>query len=119
MTDPARRHLLRLGVLTAAAVPPARATGAATDDRGRPHFPDVWFPVTDHGAVGDGATDRTAAIRAEVRACHAVGRRARPGPARTLGHRPGPVRLLNGQRACPVGASAALRPPRSSCGRRP
>ncbi|MFC8311149.1 glycoside hydrolase family 28 protein [Streptomyces olivaceus] len=73
MTDPARRHLLRLGVLTAAAVPLAHATGAAASDRGRPRFPDAWFPVTEHGAVGDGTTDCTAAIRAAVRACHAAG----------------------------------------------
>lgn len=73
MSDPARRQLLRLGALAAAAVPLAHATGAAAAGRGRPHFPDAWFPVTDHGAVGDGTTDCTAAVRDAVRACHGAG----------------------------------------------
>lgn len=73
MTDPARRQLLRLGALAAAAVPLAGATGAAAADGEGPRFPDAWFPVTDHGAVGDGTTDCTAAVRAAVRACHAAG----------------------------------------------
>ncbi|MGW0817430.1 glycoside hydrolase family 28 protein [Streptomyces viridiviolaceus] len=73
MSDPARRQLLRLGALAAAAVPLAHATGAAAADSDRPRFPDAWFPVTDHGAVGDGTTDCTAAVRAAVRACHAAG----------------------------------------------
>ncbi|MFJ3210538.1 glycoside hydrolase family 28 protein [Streptomyces flaveolus] len=74
MSDPARRNVLRLGALAAAAaVPLAHTTGAAAGGKGRPSFPDAWFPVTDHGAVGDGTTDCTAAVRAAVRACHAAG----------------------------------------------
>ncbi|HEX6036903.1 glycoside hydrolase family 28 protein [Longimicrobium sp.] len=38
-----------------------------------PTFPDRDFPITDHGAVGDGRTDNTAAFRAAVRACAAAG----------------------------------------------
>jgi polygalacturonase len=74
MSDPARRNVLRLGALAAAAaVPLAHTTGAAAGGKGRPSFPDAWFPVTDHGAVGDGTTDCTAAVRAAVHACHAAG----------------------------------------------
>ncbi|MGW7567873.1 glycoside hydrolase family 28 protein [Streptomyces tendae] len=94
MSDPARRQLLRLGALAAAAVPLAHATGAAAVGRGRPHFPDVWFPVTDHGAVGDGATDCTAAIRAAVRACHAAGGGHVLIPAGRWAT--GPIHLLSG-----------------------
>ena len=39
----------------------------------RPHFPNRWFDVTHHGAVGDGSTDNTAAIRSAIAACHAAG----------------------------------------------
>ncbi|MFG2589695.1 glycoside hydrolase family 28 protein [Streptomyces sp. NPDC048438] len=74
MTDPVRRQLLRLGALAAAATPLAQAPGTAVAaGRGHSRFPDAWFPVTDHGAVGDGATDCTAAVRSAVRACHAAG----------------------------------------------
>jgi polygalacturonase len=38
-----------------------------------PVFPDRDFPVTDFGAVGDGTTDATAAIRAAVTACAEAG----------------------------------------------
>jgi len=38
-----------------------------------PVFPDRDFPVTDFGAVGDGTTDATAAIRAAVGACSEAG----------------------------------------------
>ncbi|WP_320774345.1 glycoside hydrolase family 28 protein [Streptomyces sp. CRN 30] len=94
MSDPARRHVLRLGALAAAALPLAGATDAAATGRGRPRFPDRWFPVTDHGAVGDGTTDCTAALRAAVRACHAAGGGhvlVEPGRWAT-----GPVHLLSG-----------------------
>jgi polygalacturonase len=39
----------------------------------RPHFPNRWFDVMHHGAVGDGSTDNSAAIRAAIAACHAAG----------------------------------------------
>jgi polygalacturonase len=71
MSSPARRQVLRLGALAAAAVPLTGGLAAAAD--GTPRFPRAWFPITDHGAVGDGTTDCTAAIRAAVRACHAAG----------------------------------------------
>ncbi len=38
-----------------------------------PAFPDRDYPVTDFGAVGDGTTDATAAIRAAVSACAGAG----------------------------------------------
>jgi polygalacturonase len=38
-----------------------------------PSFPDRDFAVTSYGAVGDGATDCTAAFRAAVQACAAAG----------------------------------------------
>lgn len=73
MSDPVRRQLLRFGALAAAAVPLAHATGAAAAGRPGPRFPDAWFPVTAHGAAGDGVTDCTAAINATVRDCHEAG----------------------------------------------
>jgi len=39
----------------------------------RPRFRNRWYDVTDHGAVGDGTTDDTAAFRAAIAACHAAG----------------------------------------------
>ncbi|MFE9957310.1 glycoside hydrolase family 28 protein [Micromonospora sp. NPDC005299] len=39
----------------------------------RPHFPDRWFDITGYGAVGDGVTDCTDAIRRAVADCHAAG----------------------------------------------
>jgi polygalacturonase len=39
----------------------------------RPHFPDRFFPVTDFGAVGDGATMNTAAFAAAISTCHRFG----------------------------------------------
>ncbi|MEO3753134.1 glycoside hydrolase family 28 protein [Streptomyces sp. B6B3] len=38
-----------------------------------PRFPDREFPITAHGAVGDGRTDCTAAIRAAIENCAAAG----------------------------------------------
>jgi polygalacturonase len=82
MSHPARREILRLGALAAGAAPllgtaatAATATAAygVSGAAAVPRFPAAWFPITDHGAVGDGVTDCTAAIRAAVRACHAAG----------------------------------------------
>ncbi len=75
MSSPARRQVLRLGALAAAAAPLAGGTvaSAASAAGEPPRFPRAWFPITDHGAVGDGVTDCTAAIRAAIRACHAAG----------------------------------------------
>ncbi|GAB2964487.1 exopolygalacturonase PelB [Streptomyces pseudoechinosporeus] len=71
MSDPIRRQILKLGALTAAATVLAPLPTAAAADL--PRFPDAWFPITDYGAVGDGTTDCTDAIRSAVRACHAAG----------------------------------------------
>ncbi|ANW17286.1 glycoside hydrolase family 28 protein [Streptomyces clavuligerus] len=38
-----------------------------------PRFPDRWFDITQYGAVGDGTTKNTAAIRAAITACHRAG----------------------------------------------
>lgn len=38
-----------------------------------PTFPDRVYPVTDFGAVADGSTDNTAAIRRAIEACHRAG----------------------------------------------
>jgi polygalacturonase len=38
-----------------------------------PHFPHRWFDVTRFGAMGDGSTDSSAAIRRAVESCHAAG----------------------------------------------
>ncbi|TCN38306.1 polygalacturonase [Kribbella orskensis] len=38
-----------------------------------PRFHDRDFPITAYGAVGDGSTDATAAIRAAIEACHLAG----------------------------------------------
>ena len=38
-----------------------------------PTFPDRKFSITDYGAVADGKTDCTAAIRKAIEACHAAG----------------------------------------------
>ncbi|MDT0444747.1 glycoside hydrolase family 28 protein [Streptomyces johnsoniae] len=81
MSRPARRKVLRLGAAAAATVPLAGAAGVrdahgasgVTGATACPRFPRAWFPITDYGAVGDGVSDCTAAIRAAVRACHAAG----------------------------------------------
>ena len=50
----------------------------------RPRFPGRFFPVTQFGAVGDGATDCTQAFAAAIAACHQAG---------TVG---GPLLLIQG-----------------------
>jgi polygalacturonase len=39
----------------------------------RPHFPSRYFPITDFGAVGDGAAMNTAAFAAAIAACNRAG----------------------------------------------
>ncbi|WP_427890656.1 glycoside hydrolase family 28 protein [Kribbella sp. GL6] len=70
--------LLGGGTAPAAAgpVPDAAADAqvAAILNRIRPpRFPDRWYDVTAYGAVGDDATDCTAALRAAIEACHRAG----------------------------------------------
>jgi polygalacturonase len=58
-----------------------------------PVFPARDFPITSFGAVGDGLTDATAALKAAIEACHASGGGrviVPPGEFAT-----GPVRLLS------------------------
>ena len=38
-----------------------------------PVFPNRDFKIIDHGAVADGSSDSTAAIRKAIEACHAAG----------------------------------------------
>jgi len=38
-----------------------------------PVFPNRDFKITEHGAVADGSSDSTAAIRKAIEACHAAG----------------------------------------------
>ncbi|GAA2824720.1 glycoside hydrolase family 28 protein [Nonomuraea rubra] len=52
--------------------PWARANRIAAKVRG-PRFPHRRFDIRKYGAVGDGVTDCTAAIRTAIRACHAAG----------------------------------------------
>ncbi|MGD6748337.1 glycoside hydrolase family 28 protein [Streptomyces sp. BH106] len=87
MSAPGRRAFLAAaGAGAALLVSPAVARAASSeateaDRRARrilagirvPRFPRRTVPVTDHGAVGDGATDCTAAIRDAIKACAAAG----------------------------------------------
>lgn len=90
MKDLSRRHLLSLavsalasGALSACAPtgsPIAMNAAADWDEAQRiresiatTDFPPRDFPITAHGAVGDGSTDCSAAIAAAIAACHAAG----------------------------------------------
>ncbi|MEV0290768.1 glycoside hydrolase family 28 protein [Kribbella sp. NPDC050820] len=95
MSEQLRRRTLLLtgGALATAAftgggtAPAAASTGPAGLDEAAadaqiqrilcrilpPSFPDRWFDITTFGAVGDDATDCTAAIRAAIEACHRSG----------------------------------------------
>src|SRR5436189_75360 len=80
-----RRRLLINGGLTGLVLAGSRldafalqedlwATAAAILGRIKaPVFPSRDFPVTGHGAKGDGTTDCTAAFRAAIEACRAAG----------------------------------------------
>ncbi|MER6912096.1 glycoside hydrolase family 28 protein [Streptomyces sp. NPDC000594] len=92
---PSRRSALRAGgALAAGTVLPAVVPGTAEAHRRGPaptardpwkrvpdilerirppRFPRRWFDITRHGAVGDGTTLNTAAIRSAIRACHRAG----------------------------------------------
>jgi polygalacturonase len=84
--------------------PAAAGGGSATDDPWArlpgilarihpPAFPARDFPITDFGAVGDGSTDATGALKAAIEACHkAGGGRVIVPPGEFL---TGPVRLLS------------------------
>ncbi|TWD75184.1 polygalacturonase [Kribbella amoyensis] len=79
----------------AAAEPAADAQVARILRRIRaPRFPNRWFDITRYGAVGDDATDCTAAIRAAIEACHAAGGGHVLVPAGDF--RTGAVHLLSG-----------------------
>ncbi|HEU0052828.1 MAG TPA: glycoside hydrolase family 28 protein, partial [Longimicrobium sp.] len=90
--DVTRRDFLRAAALAGAGLllPPGLAAACSTPRRvyggspwdrvpeilariRPPRFPDRDFPVTAHGAVGDGTTDATRAIAAAVAACAAAG----------------------------------------------
>ncbi|TDD30581.1 glycoside hydrolase family 28 protein [Kribbella turkmenica] len=65
------------------AVPAAAADGPSGPGWGQvgdilrrtqpPHFPARDFPITRYGAIADGGTDATAAIRTAIEACHRAG----------------------------------------------
>jgi hypothetical protein len=90
--DLTRRGFLRAAALAGAGLilPSGLATACATPGRAStatgwdavpgilarirpPVFPDRDFPITAHGAVGDGRTDASRAIAAAVAACAAAG----------------------------------------------
>ncbi|MDT0541815.1 MULTISPECIES: glycoside hydrolase family 28 protein [Streptomyces] len=102
MEDLARRRLLGLGALLTCGIPLLGSTPSQAADRTEgqgapdrqpapgdreaaerarrisesvtvPTFPDAWFPITAHGAVGDGVTDCTGAIDRAIKDCHAAG----------------------------------------------
>jgi polygalacturonase len=53
-------------------LPWARAAYIAATVR-PPRFPRRWFDITDYGAVGNGSTDCTQAVKAAISACHEAG----------------------------------------------
>jgi polygalacturonase len=104
-----RRFAATLAVLLLLSVLPvpvvvAGGGGAATDDPWArlpgilariqpPVFPARDFPITDFGAVGDGATDATGSLAAAIEACNASGGgRVIVPPGEFL---TGPIRLLS------------------------
>jgi polygalacturonase len=104
-----RRFAATLAVLLLLSVVPvpvagAGGSGAATDDPWArlpgilariqpPVFPARDFPITDFGAVGDGATDATGALKTAIEACHnSGGGRVIVPPGDFL---TGPIRLLS------------------------
>jgi polygalacturonase len=108
MTEKSRRAAT-LTVLLLLSVLPVRALvagggGSATDDPWArlpgilaqihpPAFPARDFQITDFGAVGDGVTDATSALKAAIEACHSSGGgRVIVPPGEFL---TGPVRLLS------------------------
>jgi polygalacturonase len=108
--------LLLLSVLHVPAIM-AAGGGSATDDPWArlpgilarihpPAFPARDFPITDFGAVGDGVTDATGALKAAIEACHSSGGgRVIVPPGEFL---TGPVRLLSNVNLY-VSAGATLR----------
>jgi polygalacturonase len=115
-----RRHHLALlactlGTLVAGCTPPAPSTNVAAVDAGAPSassdqpgwemvdailariqaptFPDRVVSIVDHGAIADGTTPATAAIRAAIEACHAAGGGRVLVPAGDF--LTGPIRLLS------------------------
>jgi polygalacturonase len=63
---------LQPGLAQASSDPWARADYISARVR-RPRFAPRWFDITRFGAVGDGGTDCTAAIRRAINACHRAG----------------------------------------------
>jgi polygalacturonase len=83
-----RRQAMLAGLALATALAPAAAQesarASAADDPWQrlpailagirqPRFPERDFPITRFGAVPDGVTDATAAVRAAIEACHQAG----------------------------------------------
>jgi polygalacturonase len=77
---PSRRDILKLGGLAVGGAlvptngnPAADPVVAILGQVRQPTFPRRSFDLTDFGAVGDGATDCTAAFRAAIERCHRSG----------------------------------------------
>ena len=93
-------------LLSALGVQPAAAGGGSSADDPwaglpgilariqPPAFPSRDFPITEFGAVGDGSTDSSGALKAAIEACHKAGGGRVIVPAGEF--LTGPVRLLSG-----------------------